>query len=121
MEHWIPSGWPRVATRLFVEQPAECVAFIKHVFGAIGELERERPTTLDIGGSKIMVSATGPREATRSSLYVYVADVDAAYQRALAEGASTIEEPAIMPYGDRRAMVRDPWANDWQIATHRSP
>ena len=27
--------------------------------------------------------------------------------------------PADMPYGDRRATVRDPWGNVWQIATHR--
>jgi len=25
--------------------------------------------------------------------------------------------PADMPYGDRRAMVRDEWGNTWQIAT----
>jgi uncharacterized glyoxalase superfamily protein PhnB len=104
-----------------VKQPAECVAFIKHVFGATGELEQDRPTTLDVGGSKIMVSGTGPREATRSSSYVYVPDVDTAYERALSAGASAIEEPDEMPYGDRRATVRDPWGNDWQIATHRSP
>jgi hypothetical protein len=23
-----------------------------------------------------------------------------------------------MPYGDRRAMVLDPWGNIWEIATH---
>jgi len=27
-----------------------------------------------------------------------------------------IEHPADMPYGDRRATVRDPWGNTWQIA-----
>jgi hypothetical protein len=24
-----------------------------------------------------------------------------------------------MPYGDRRAMVKDSWGNIWQIATHK--
>jgi uncharacterized glyoxalase superfamily protein PhnB len=24
-----------------------------------------------------------------------------------------------MPYGDRRAMVKDAWGNIWQIATHK--
>lgn len=118
MEEWIPAAWPRVTPRLFVERPAECVAFIKEVFRAGGEFVADRPTVLEIGDSRMMISASGPREATKASLYVYVPDVDAAYERALSAGASTIEEPAMMPYGDRRAMVRDPWGNDWQIATY---
>ncbi len=118
MGKWIPDGWPRITPRLFVNQPAECVAFIKHVFGAVGELEADRPSILDIGGSKFMVSGSDQREAHTGCFYVYVPDVDAAYRRALSLGASTIEEPADLPYGSRRAMVRDPWRNDWQIATH---
>jgi len=113
----MPDGWSRVTPRLFVDRPADCVAFIKHVFGASGELEADRPTILDVGNSKIMVSGSDQREAHTACLYVYVPDVDAAYQRALSLGASTIEEPADLPYGSRRAMVRDPWRNDWQIAT----
>ena len=31
-------------------------------------------------------------------------------------GVVSIEEPATMPYGDRRGMVRDPWGNTWQIS-----
>jgi PhnB protein len=38
---------------------------------------------------------------------------------ALDRGAKSLEAPQDMPYGDRRAMVRDPWDNTWQIATHR--
>jgi PhnB protein len=30
-----------------------------------------------------------------------------------------IEEPQDMFYGDRRATVRDPFGNIWQIATHK--
>ncbi len=119
MDQWIPEDWPRITPRLFVEQPSECVSFLKSVFGADGEFLTERPSVLDIGGSKIMVSGSDARESTRACLYVYVPDVDAAYERALFAGASTIEEPIDTPYGDRRAMVRDPWNNDWQIAAHR--
>lgn len=117
-KQWLPAGWPRVTPRIFVDKPSDCVAFIKEVFGALGDLEEDRPTILDIGGSKIMVGGTDQREAQSACLYVYVPDVDATYQRALSSGAATIEEPADLPYGSRRAMVRDPWGNDWQIATH---
>jgi uncharacterized glyoxalase superfamily protein PhnB len=51
-------------------------------------------------------------------LYVYVDNVDETYRRALEAGAASIEAPDDMPYGDRRATVRDFWANVWQIATH---
>jgi PhnB protein len=52
-------------------------------------------------------------------LYLYLDDMDAAYRRALEAGASVIEEPYDMHYGDRRATVRDPFGNIWQIATHK--
>ena len=29
-----------------------------------------------------------------------------------------MEEPRNLPYGDRRAMIKDRWGNIWQIATH---
>jgi uncharacterized glyoxalase superfamily protein PhnB len=51
-------------------------------------------------------------------LYVYVDDVDGTYRRAIAADAESIEAPVDTPYGDRRATVRDPWANVWQIATY---
>jgi uncharacterized glyoxalase superfamily protein PhnB len=50
-------------------------------------------------------------------LYVYVPDTDTTYQRALAAGALSLEEPRDLPYGDRRGMVKDRWGNVWQIAT----
>jgi uncharacterized glyoxalase superfamily protein PhnB len=63
-----------------------------------------------------MVSAASEREPAAAFLYVYVDDADAAYERALAAGATTIEAPLDTPYGDRRAMVRDPFGNTYQIA-----
>lgn len=78
------------------------------------------PTEVRIGDSLIMVSeAAGVRAARPAFLYVYVADADRAYERAVRLGAVTVEAPANMPYGDRRATVEDPWGNTWQIATYR--
>jgi uncharacterized glyoxalase superfamily protein PhnB len=60
-----------------------------------------------------------PREGFHSitpRIVVYVGDADAVYRRALAAGATSLEEPLDTPYGDRRAMVRDPFGNIWQIA-----
>lgn len=120
MKGWIPNGWPRVTPRLFVERPEACVAFLQHVFAASADVTENGPAVVSVGDSKILIGKSRPRDATHTSLYVYVPDVDAAYERALSLGASVIEEPRDLPYGDRRAMVRDPWGNDWQIATYRA-
>jgi uncharacterized glyoxalase superfamily protein PhnB len=61
----------------------------------------------------------GLRDPMPAFLYVYVDDTDSTYRRAIAADATSLEEPADMPYGDRRAMVRDAWGNTWQIATHK--
>jgi PhnB protein len=49
--------------------------------------------------------------------YVYMDDVDGSYQRALAAGAVSQEAPALQPYGERRAAVRDPSGNQWYLAS----
>ncbi len=48
-------------------------------------------------------------------------DADSTYRRALEAGAVGVEEPLDTPYGDRRAMVRDPFANVFQIAHRTAP
>jgi uncharacterized glyoxalase superfamily protein PhnB len=108
-----------VVPRLFAADARGLVDFVCKTFEATGTFRETAPTELRIGDSMLMISGTGERYAMTSFLYVYVPDTDAAFRRALAAGATAIEPPAEMPYGDRRAMVRDPWGNTWQIATHR--
>jgi uncharacterized glyoxalase superfamily protein PhnB len=68
------------------------------------------------GDSPLVVSSSAERDLFPAFLYVYVDDADGAYHRALASGATTLEAPLDTPYGDRRAMVRDPFGNVFQIA-----
>lgn len=117
MAKWIPEGWHSVTPRLVAADPAALVAFLKRAFLATGELRTDSPSQLRIGDSLVMISGVRPREAMPSFLYLYVPDVDATYERALQAGAVSLESPDEMPYGDRRAMVRDPSDNIWQIAT----
>jgi uncharacterized glyoxalase superfamily protein PhnB len=73
-----------------------------------------------MGDSVVMISdGGGARGAMPAFLYVYVPNADETYERAIAAGAESIEKPTDMPYGDRRATVKDPWSNIWQIATWR--
>jgi PhnB protein len=115
----IPVGWHSVTPRLVVPDPRLLVDFLKNTFDANGEYEVDRPSLMRIGDSMVMVNGVGPREAMPAFLYVYVDDVDATYRRALRAGGVSIEAPREVPYGDRRAMVKDPCGNDWQIATHK--
>jgi PhnB protein len=115
----IPEGWHSVTPRLVVHDPAGLVRFLKQAFGASGDFVVDAPSQMRIGDSIVMVSAVGPRDPTSAFLYLYVDDVDATYRRALEAGAVSLEKPRDVPYGDRRAMVKDPCGNDWQIATHK--
>jgi uncharacterized glyoxalase superfamily protein PhnB len=105
---------------MVVDDPAGAVRFLRAVFSAVGEVQGDRPAEIRIGDSLVMVTGVGQREAFPAFLYVYVDDADATYSRAVAAGAVTLEEPTDTPYGDRRAMVRDPFGNIFQIA-HRNP
>ena len=118
MSKYVPSGWPRVIPRIAVEDPEPLVRFIQQVFGAVGQFHVGRPSELRIGDSLIMVGSTLEREAMLAFLYVYVENVDAVFRLSQERGAKSLEEPKDTPYGDRRAMIRDPWGNLWQIATH---
>jgi uncharacterized glyoxalase superfamily protein PhnB len=112
-----PQDWPSVIPRIVVRDPAALVEFLQHVFGASGQFRTDGPSELTIGDSLVMVSAAGSREPFPAFLYVYAADADVTYQRALNRGAVSLEAVWDTPYGDRRGMVKDPWGNVWQMAT----
>ncbi len=106
--------------RLVVRDIAGQVEFLRSVFNAAGDVEPGRPAEIRIGDSLVLISSAGDRELFPGFLYVYVSDADAVYARALAAGAESVEAPLDTPYGDRRAMVRDPFGNTFQIAHRRS-
>jgi PhnB protein len=119
MAKWIPEGWHSVTPRLVVRDVAALVDFLKRAFGAKGDFRTDRPCQMRIGDSLVMVSGVGPRDPMPAFLYLYVEDTDTVYRRALEAGAVSIEEPTEVPYGDRRATVKDPCGNVWQIATYQ--
>ena len=49
---------------------------------------------------------------------IYVADVDAHYERAIAAGAEVVQERTLMPYGDRHYVARDPEGYRWGFHEH---
>ena len=116
--HAAPPGWHSVTPRLVARDAAGLVTFVQDVFEATATTEPNAPSIVHLGDSNVMISEAGERAPHAAFLYVYVVDADAAYRRALARGARSIEAPFDTPYGDRRCMIEDGWGNTWQIAVH---
>jgi len=99
--------------------------FLKQVFKAQEIMQMPAPdgtimhAEVRIGDSPIMMGeARGEHKPMPGSIYLYVDDTDATYQRALQAGGTSMMEPANQFYGDRGASVVDPVGNHWFIATH---
>jgi uncharacterized glyoxalase superfamily protein PhnB len=118
-------GAPDLQPCLHPRRAEPVLNFMKRAFGA-QELGRHASpdgvihhVTVKIGDSHLeMGEAHGPYQPMESMFYLYVPNVDELYRRALKAGGVSISEPADQPYGDRNAAVRDPFGNEWYIATH---
>jgi PhnB protein len=58
-----------------------------------------------------------PGSLQPNALHVYVEDADAVVKKAVAAGATLIDEPRDQDYGERSGTVRDAAGNVWYIAT----
>ncbi len=119
-----PDGYHAVTPYLVVDGAAGLIEFLEEVFDAQETERLAAPggrvghAEVRIGDSAVMMGdARGEHAPTQAMLYVYVDDVDATYQRALAAGATTVQPPADQFYGDRSGGVKDAFGNLWWIAT----
>jgi PhnB protein len=89
--------------------------------GRIGHVE------LQIGDSRIMLADEMPEATAKSpqslrgttvGLMIYLADVDARFQRALDAGATVKRPVKDQFYGDRSGTLEDPFGHLWTLATH---
>jgi PhnB protein len=55
------------------------------------------------------------------AFHVFVKDVDTIFKRAIAAGATALDEPTDRHYGERAGFVSDPFGNRWYIATALGP
>jgi PhnB protein len=120
-----PANRQDVVPYLVVPDADKELAFVKKVFGATEvKVFRDaegliRHAELSIGDSAVMVAQSGAQwPALPAAIYVYVPDVDAAYERALTTGVSAPRPPADQPYGDRNCGVTDTNGVQWWITTH---
>ena len=123
----IPEGYHSVTPYLVVRDADKTIKFLEKAFDAEVVFEPlRRPdgkivhVEVKIGDSRVMMAdETKEHRAMPAMLYVYVPNVDASYQLALAAGGKSSKEPQDQFYGDRTASVRDPSGNRWEIGTHQ--
>jgi PhnB protein len=121
----IPEGFHSVTPFIMIRNADTLIDFLKQAFDAQEISLLKHPSgnvwhaQLKIGDSMIMIGDTmGEHPDAPCSVYLYVPDVDAVYEKALAAGALSLMEPANQFYGDRSAGVKDASGNTWWMGTH---
>ena len=97
------------------------IEFLERALGAVQLAFYEHSGRVVYAAVRIgdAVLEMGERESTlKSNFYLYVDDVDVTYDRALAAGATSIVPPADQPFGDRMAVLQDPFGFQWIAAKH---
>ncbi|MDQ1468448.1 MAG: PhnB protein [Actinomycetota bacterium] len=129
----IPDNYPRVAAYLTIDGASDAIEFYKQVFGAQERMRMAQPdgtighAELQLGDSVIMMSDTFPEMGvvdpkklggTPVTMYVYVEDVDAAFDTAIKAGAKQLQPVEDKFYGDRSGQFEDPWGHRWGVTSH---
>ena len=129
----IPEGYHSVTPYLCVSDAARAIEFYKEAFGATERMRFEMTggkighAEIKIGDSIVALADEMPEMNFRSPqalggpsshFMIYVEDVDARVERAVAAGAKLTRPVKDEFYGDRAGTVEDPFGHVWFIATH---
>jgi uncharacterized glyoxalase superfamily protein PhnB len=119
-----PAGYSTVSPYLIVDGASGTIDFLVRVFGAV-ELRRFPDAAGKLMHAEVRIDDTIVMLADGAAnwppiganVHVYVADVDATYQRALEAGATSVQEPVKKDDADKRGGVKDTGGTTWWIAT----
>jgi PhnB protein len=128
----VPEDFHTITPHLVVNDVAAAIAWYTRALGANELLRNMAPdgtsvmhAELLLGDSRFFVvdefpgSPKSPRSlgGTPVTLHLYVEDVDAAFDRAVAAGAEALLAVADQFWGDRYGMLTDPFGHRWSIAS----
>jgi uncharacterized glyoxalase superfamily protein PhnB len=126
MAKGIPEGLRSVTPALTIDGCAEAIEFYKKALGAVEVSRAPDPSgkkvwhaELRFGDSAVFVNDAFPDMGStpaQGSLWLYSADADGAFKRAVEAGAHVKMPPADMFWGDRMSVVLDRWGNRWTFA-----
>jgi uncharacterized glyoxalase superfamily protein PhnB len=121
----VRDGFRAITPYLFAQDAMRLIEFISKAFGGEETYRKERPdggiihAEMRVGDSMLMLGeATLQFGPMPTSIYLYVADSDTIYQRALKAGGVSVFPIMTLPNGERYGGVKDPCGNIWWIATH---
>ena len=127
-----PDGMHTLSPHLVCDGAADAIAFYVAAFGAEdlmrlpGDDGRLMHAAITINGSSVMLvdenreyGMLGPKALGGSpvTIHLIVPDVDTAYERAVAAGATARMPVADMFWGDRYGVLEDPFGHVWSLAT----
>ena len=132
----IPDGYHTLNAYISVKNATQALAFYKEALGAKEIYRFAMPdgrighAELEIGDSRLMLADEMPEMpdvvvrspatlgGTSFGLQMYVPDVDAAFNRAVAAGGVVKRPVKDQFYGDRSGTFEDPFGHIWTLATH---
>jgi len=128
----IPESYTSITPSITFRSSEKAIEFYKRAFGAKdrggvmkGPDGKVVHAEIQIGSAIIMMNdeIMGSRSAETQggspiSFYHYVENVDAAFKKAIAEGAKESYPVADMFWGDRMGALTDPFGIKWTLASH---
>jgi PhnB protein len=117
-----PEGSGDVLPYLHPPKARPYIEFLRRAFGAeeMAVYEHEGRVVhagVRIGNSLVEMGEPEGGRVSTGGFFMYVEDVDAVYQRAIAAGATSLRPPTDEPAGHRGAALRDPAGYGWYAAT----
>ena len=129
----IPADYAGITPYLSVKGAADAIEFYKKAFGATEMSRLPNPdgtlghAEIKIANALVMLADEYPAYGNLSPktlggssvrLHMYVEDVDAVFEKAVAAGAKVLIPVANQFYGDRSGRLEDPYGHVWLISTH---
>ena len=127
----VPAGYHTITPQLTLDNAAQTMDWYKKALGAEEVSRSQGPdgkimhAELKIGDSRFMVNdvmmGKGPQAfgGSPASMWLFVDDSDALYNRAVKAGAKVQMEIADQFWGDRAGAISDPAGYTWWIATRK--
>lgn len=119
-----PENYNSVSPYLIVDGASATIDFLKTVFDAVelrrfpGDAGQVMHAEVRLDDTVLMIAdAAEGWPAMPAHVHIYVPDVEATYQRALAAGAASVQEPVKKDDADKRGGVKDAGGTTWWIAT----
>ncbi|MGD9806295.1 MAG: VOC family protein [Hyphomicrobiaceae bacterium] len=122
---WKPANYPSMSPYLICSDAEALISFLEQAFGGVLQRSFDRPdgslmhaevkiddSILMIGGSATAAQSAAPH------IHLYVPDAQAAFDRAVAAGATVVQEPQRKrDDDDLRGGVQDASGTTWWIAS----